>query len=432
MNVRICPSSLSGTAPAIASKSDVHRLLFCGAQADGPVTIEWSDTSPLSEDILATAGVLRAMGTGISEGPGRLVLTPGSTVPKAPVFDCGESGSTLRFLLPLAAARCEQPSFTGRGRLPERPVRELLQAMAQNGVTATSDRLPFSFDGPLRPGLFELPGNVSSQYITGLLLALPGLDGDSEIRLTSPLQSRSYIDITLHALKRFGIAVRALPNGWYVPGNQVFHSPGTLTADGDWSNAAFLLAAGAIGSDPVSVSGLSPDSPQGDKQILKVLLDAFGVTVQEAPAEDGTFTYTVVPPKHMTGGTVDVTDIPDAFPILAALACYAEGPTRFVGGARLRLKESDRIAAVAALIRGLGGACEEADDGLTVFGTDETGGLTGGTVDGCNDHRVVMAAAIAAAGCTGEVLLTGAEAVNKSYPSFWDVFRHLGGIVHVV
>lgn len=432
MNVRISPASLSGTAPAIASKSDVHRLLFCGAQADGPVTIEWNDASPLSEDILATANVLRAMGTVITEAPGHFVITPCDTVPEAPVFDCGESGSTLRFLLPLAAARCERPSFTGSGRLPERPVRELLDAMAPNGVTATKDRLPFSFEGQLRPGLFALPGNVSSQYITGLLLALPGLDGDSEIRLTAPLQSRSYIDITLHALRRFGIRVSAMPNGWHVPGNQVFQSPGTLVSDGDWSNAAFLLAAGAIGSEPVSVSGLSPDSPQGDKQLIRVLRDSFGVTIQKTPAEDGTCTYTVLPPKRMTGDTIDVTDIPDAFPMLAALACYAEGPTRFVGGERLRLKESDRIAAVAALVRSLGGACEEADDGLLVFGTDETGGLKGGTVDGHNDHRVVMAAAIAATGCTGEVLLTGAEAVNKSYPSFWDVFRELGGIAHVV
>ncbi len=432
MNVRICPSSLSGTAPAIASKSDVHRLLFCAVQADGPVTIEWNDASPLSDDIRATAGVLRAMGADLSEAPGRFTVTPSCTVPFAPEFECGESGSTLRFLLPLAAARCELPSFTGTGRLPERPVRELLDAMAPNGVAATGERLPFTLEGRLRPGLFSLPGNVSSQYITGLLLALPALDGDSEIRLTTPLQSGSYIDITLHALERFGIRVRTLPDGWQIPGNQTFRSPGTLTADGDWSNAAFLLASGALGTEPVSVSGLSPDSPQGDKAFLQVLEDAFGVTVRETPEEDGTCTYTVVPPARMTGGTIDVTDIPDAFPVLAALACYAEGPTRFVGGERLRLKESDRIAAVAAFIRNLGGACEESEDGLLVRGIEETGGLKGGTVDGCNDHRVVMAAAIAASGCTGEVLLTGAEAVNKSYPSFWDVFRRLGGIAHVV
>ena len=432
MNVRIRPSSLSGTAQAIASKSDVHRLLFCGVQADGPVSIEWHDASPLSDDILATVGVLRAMGADIEERPGQFDLSPIRLVPEAPVFDCRESGSTLRFLLPLAAARCERPAFTGSGRLPERPVRELLDAMAPNGVSASGDRLPFSLEGTLRPGLFELPGNVSSQYITGLLLALPSLDGDSEIRLTTPLQSRSYLDITLHALKRFGIRVSAVPDGWRIPGRQSFRSPGTLVADGDWSNAAFPLAAGALGTGSVSVSGLTPDSPQGDKAFLQVLEDAFGVSVRETPAEDGTCTYTVVPPARMTGGTIDITDIPDTFPILAVLACNAEGPTRFVGGERLRLKESDRIAAVADLIRSLGGACEESEDGLLVRGIEETGGLKGGTVDGHNDHRIVMAAAIAASGCTGEVLLTGAESVNKSYPSFWDVFRRLGGIAHVV
>lgn len=432
MNVRLSPSTLSGTAAAIASKSDVHRLLFCAAQADAPVTIEMNSTSPLSEDILATAGVIRQLGASVVSEPGRITVEPAKEPAVSPVFDCGESGSTLRFLLPVAAARSESPSFKGSGRLPERPVGELLKALSDNGITASAGKLPFSFEGTLRNGIFELPGNVSSQYITGLLLGLPGLPGDSEIRLTTALQSAAYIDITLHALGRFGIRVLPLPKGYHVPGNQTFRSPGTLAADGDWSNAAFFLAAGAIGPNAVSVSGLSPDSPQGDKAVLDLLKNSFGATVERSgPAENGTFTYTVAP-APLRGAVIDVTDIPDAFPILAVTACFAEGPTTFVGGERLRLKESDRIASVRAMIEALGGQCEETGDGLIVRGSDETGGLTGGTVDACNDHRIAMAASIAAVNARGDVLLEGAEAVNKSYPSFYQELTRLGGIAHVI
>ena len=432
MNVQLSPSTLSGAVPAIASKSDVHRLLFCAAQADAPVTIEMNSTSPLSEDVRATVQALRQMGAGILYEPGRFTVTPFTTVPDAPRFDCGESGSTLRFLLPLAAARCDRPSFTGSGRLPERPIAELLGAMKENGAAASSDKLPFTFESRLHSGAFSLAGNVSSQFISGLLLGLPSLDGDSEIRLTTPLQSASYVNITLHALSRFGIRTSVLPRGFHIPGGQIFQSPGTLTADGDWSNAAFFLVAGAIGPGPVTVTGLSPDSPQGDKQIIDLLRGGFGANVRKTPCEDGTFGYTVSRPAGLRGCLIDLTDIPDAFPALAVLACFADGPTEFHGGERLRLKESDRIAAVAALIRGLGGACEEKDNGMIVLGKDVTGGLTGGTVDGFRDHRIVMAAAIAASGCRDDVFLTGADAVRKSYPSFFEDLRSIGGIAHVI
>lgn len=432
MNVRLSPSTLTGTVAAIASKSDVHRLLFCAAQADGPVTIEMNSTSPLSEDILATAGVIEQLGASVVYEPGLFTISPATEPTVNPTFDCKESGSTLRFLLPVAAARSRHPSFTGSGRLPERPIGELLNALSKNGVIPTAEKLPLTFEGTLQSGVFELPGNVSSQYITGLLLGVPGLPGDSEIRLTSPLQSAAYIDITLHALSRFGIQVRTLPMGYFVPGNQTFQSPGTLTADGDWSNAAFFLAAGALGSKEVTVSGLSPDSPQGDKAIVDLLKNGFGAKVtRSGPSENGTYAYTVSP-VPLKGTTIDVTDIPDAFPILAAIACFAEGTTTFVGGERLRLKESDRIASVKAMIDALGGRCEETADGLIVQGKNVTGGLTGGTVDACNDHRIVMAAAIAAVNAKGEVTIEGAEAVNKSYPSFFQELTRLGGIAHVI
>ena len=427
MNVRLEPSVLTGTVPAIPSKSDVHRLLFCAAQADAPVTLQL-DTDALSEDIQTTLGVIETLGAGVVVAPGSITVTPAAAVSEEPLFDCKESGSTLRFLLPVAARLCRRPSFTGSGRLPERPIGDLLDALASNGVSASSDRLPLQLSGTLRSGVYELPGNVSSQYITGLLLALPALEGDSEIRLTTELQSSPYIDITIHALRRFGVRIDLLHNGWHVPGGQTFRSPGTLSADGDWSGATFFLCAGALGKEPVTVSGLSPDSPQGDKNVLRVLR-GFGAKYAPRPDENRTMAITVQP-SPLSGTAVDVTDIPDAFPMLAVLAAFAEGRTTFTGGARLRLKESDRIASVKAMLEALGGKAEETPDGLIVCGTEETGGLKGGTVDACNDHRIVMAAAIAAMNASGPVTILGAEAVRKSYPNFMEELTRLGGTVH--
>ena len=332
----------------------------------------------------------------------------------------------------MAAARCDEPSFTGSGRLPERPVGELLDVLKANGISVSADKLPFSFTGRLQSGTFELPGNVSSQYITGLLLALPALDGDSEIRLTSPLQSASYVNITLHALSRFGIRTSALPRGFLVPGGQTFQSPGTLVADGDWSNAGYFLAAGALGKDPVSVAGLSPDSPQGDRVLTGILKDRMGAPVSKAKEEDGTYTYTVTPAESLSACDLDVHDIPDAFPVLAVLAAFANGRTRFTGCERLRFKESDRVASVISMLEALGGKAVEDGADIIVCGADETGGLTGGTVSSFGDHRIVMAAAVAALRCTGDVTITGAEAVRKSYPSFFEEYTALGGIVHVI
>ena len=432
MNVRLSPASLSGTVQTIASKSDVHRLLFCAAQADGPVTIEMNSTSPLSDDILTTAFVIKALGADVRKEDGRFTVTPSNVAPKAPIFDCRESGSTLRFLLPVAAAHCDEPSFTGSGRLPERPVEDLLNVLKARGISVSADKLPFSFTGRLQSGAFELPGNVSSQYITGLLLALPALDGDSEIRLTSPLQSASYVNITLHALSRFGIRTSILPRGYLVPGNQTFQSPGTIVADGDWSNAGYFFAAGALSETPVSIAGLTPDPPQGDKSIVGILNNRMGAPISKVQEEDGTYTYTVTPAETLRACDLDVTNIPDAFPVLAVLAAFAQGRTSFIGCERLRFKESDRIASVIAMLEALGGKAEEDGDGVIVYGADETGGLTGGTVDACGDHRIVMAAAIAALRCTGDVTITGAEAVRKSYPSFFDEYKALGGIVNVI
>ena len=319
-------------------------------------------------------------------------------------LDCGESGSTLRFLLPVCAAKphdLEAPIvLTGSGRLPSRPNGPLLEALRSHGAQIHGDFLPLTVDGGLFAGDYELLGNVSSQYFSGLLFALPLLEGDSTLRYTSPLESRPYVDLTLSVLRQFGICIDEMENGWRVPGGQRYASPGTAEAEGDWSAAAFWLGANMLGN-AVTVEGLNDHSCQGDQAIETLL--------------------------SRVGGEINVTDTPDLMPILSAVAAAIPGKvTRITGAARLRLKESDRLAAMAKTIQALGGQAEELPDGLIIHGTK----LKGGTVDGMNDHRVVMSAAIAATACQEPVTILGAEAVNKSYPDFWNDFEALGGYIH--
>ena len=288
--------------------------------------------------------------------------------------------------------------------------------MGENGVSFSSDRLPLATSGRLRGGVYRLPGGISSQYITGLLLALPATGEDSEIILTDQLRSAAYVDITLNVLERFGITVEKRANGFFIPGGQRYISPGRAEVDGDWSNGAFILACGAIGGE-VTVTGLNSDSPQGDRAVVG-LLEKMGarVTVNGSSV--------TVSPGKLRGCEIDIDPTPDLLPALAVVAAFAEGDTHFVNGARLRIKESDRLTACAHLLRDLGGDAEETADSLIVHGKP----LVGGTTDGCNDHRIVMAAAIAAVGCKGNVTITGSQAVNKSYPGFFEDISALGGI----
>lgn len=417
MDIKITPARLSGIAAAIPSKSDAHRLLILAALADQPTTLQL----PLaSEDIQATCSCLEALGAGIRRDGDRVLVTPIRQVPSNPLLDCGESGSTLRFLLPVAAAIVSAARFTGRGRLAERPIAELKTALAAHGVTFSSEKLPFTVTGRLQPGDYSVPGNVSSQYITGLLLAMAAMGGGSSLTLETDLESAAYVDITLHALQRFAVEVGKTPAGWSMNGDQALRSPGKLTVDGDWSNAAFFLVAGAIGN-LVTVKGLDLTSTQGDKLILEVLR-TFGAGV-EASEESVT-----VSKGPLEGCVVDLREIPDALPALAVLAACAKGETAFINAGRLRLKESDRLTAVADMIRSLGGKVQELPEGLIIQG----GPLTGGTVNGYGDHRIVMAAAVAASVCREPVTITGAEAVRKSYPNFFEDYSALGGDIHVL
>ena len=398
MNMTIEPCRLRGRVSVPASKSMAHRALIAAALADQPTEL-WIHA--LNEDISATIGVLNALGAEISVTPeGRVCVRPLGINRyqdmALPELDCGESGSTLRFMLPVACALGASARFIGRGRLPQRPMKPLTDALRAHGALVEGDALPLTVSGKIGGGLWTLPGDVSSQYITGLLLALPLLQEDSEISLTSPLQSVSYVAMTLSTLRDFDIRVAVTADGWIVPGGQRPHSPGFLKVEGDWSAAAFWHAANAMGAE-IQIDGAPDDSLQGDRVVLNLLGQP------EIHAED----------------------VPDLVPALAAAAAVKAQRTVISGAARLRLKESDRIKATVDMIRALGGRAEETADGLIVHGGQT---LHGGTVNGFNDHRIVMAAAILAARAEGPVVITDAEAVNKSYPDFFSHFRALGGI----
>lgn len=417
MNISITPSSLQGEVAAIPSKSVAHRMLICAALADQPTTLYIPQTS---DDINATADCLRALGAEITVQGADYIIHPVSNIETTPLLDCGESGSTLRFLLPVAAAAANRCRFDGHGRLPERPLADLMNAMKEHGVTFDKEKLPFTIAGGLKGGLYRLPGNISSQYITGLLLALPLCKENSVIELTTALESASYIDITLSVLRTFGINIHCEENRYRIPGNQSFRSPGYLPVEGDWSNAAFFLTAAAMNND-ITMTGLDFTSAQGDRKIIYILKQL------GAEAEDTEGHLTLRSPQ-LTGCTIDIQDTPDLLPILTVAAACAEGTTTFINAARLRLKESDRLASSAAMIENLGGKAEAGEDTLTVYGT----GLIGGTVDSCNDHRIAMAAAIAATKCKKPVVILNAEAVKKSYPGFYNDYNKTGGKAHVL
>lgn len=419
MDIAITPSPLNGKTEAIGSKSDIHRLLICAAIANEKTEI---DGIFFSNDVFATLSCINALGAKTVINGNCCTVYPIESVPDCPKIDCGESGSTLRFLLPVACAISKNAEFSGRGRLPERPIGELITAMRSGGVEFSEDKLPLKTNGTLSAGKYYIPGNISSQYISGLLMALCAVEGESEIILTSKTESIGYINMTVSTLSLFGAEIKAEDGRYTINGKGKLISPKKTRVDGDWSNAAFFLAAGTIGGK-IEIDGLNINSCQGDKEIAEILC-RFGADVKQ---ENDKIT---VCKNKLRGCKIDLTNIPDMLPALAIVAAFAEGETEFTGAARLRLKESDRLATVRRMITDLGGRVTEFEDGLTVHGS--CGGLIGGNTDGANDHRIVMAAAIAAAYCKEKVTITGWQAVNKSYPTFFEDMKKLGGKADVI
>lgn len=432
INMRITPSPLHGTIPAIASKSMAHRLLIMAALCPGTTDINCNATS---KDIEATVSCLGALGARIASTrlgfrvnplPGTSATDNVRQAKAGAHLDCGESGSTLRFMLPIVAALGRGGALDGRRRLAERPLSPLYEELVRHGVTLSKrGELPLEVSGTLLPGRFSIPGNVSSQFVSGLLMAAPLLSAPSEIVVTEPVESRSYIRLTMRALAEFGVDVGVTHETVDGERSTVLAvsparstvSPGTVTVEGDWSNAAFWLAAGAIAGG-VSVSGLDLSSAQGDRAIMACAA-AFGARV----GRSGSTATTA--PDALRGRAIDVRDIPDLVLPLAAVAANATGTTVIANAGRLRLKESDRLSTVSSALRAMGADVEEKTDALVIHGGNP---LSGGVVDAANDHRIAMMAAIAGANATGPTTIRGAECVAKSYPRFFEDFRALGGI----
>lgn len=404
--VLLSPAVLRGRVRVPVSKSAAHRAMIGEFLAGAADPLPPGET--VSEDLAATRSALSALKNALRTG-------------EEARLDCGESGSTLRFLIPVAAALGIPAVFTGRGRLPQRPLGVYLDCLPAHGVRCESGGgLPLRVSGRLLPGVYSLPGNVSSQFITGLLLALPLLNGDSEIRLTSPLESAGYADLTVRMLDEHGIGAVPSQSGWSVPGRQKYR-PSRRKIERDWSQAAFFLAAGALGG-PVELPGLRPDSAQSDREAedlfrrlgARIEWDGGVLRAQQGPPPDG--------PDCLF---VNASQIPDLVPVLAAAAAVSPGRLMKIRHAeRLRLKESDRLSAMADGLSALGADISQAPDGLDIRGIPR---LRGGSAEGRNDHRVVMALAVAALRSEKSVTVTDAESVRKSYPDFFRDYNALGG-----
>lgn len=404
MTITITPTRLRGAITPPPSKSQAHRLLIAAALAGGESHIT---NLSYSQDILATLSCLEQLGAGIvrEESAVRIQGLRPQRAGTLPHLDCRESGSTLRFMIPVALAAAGGGTFTGAGRLLDRPQGPFQTLFWEKGITFDHTPQAITAQGRLTPGDYALAGDVSSQFITGLLYALPLLSGDSRIRLTTSLESKNYVDMTLLALEAFGVTARETEYGYFIPGNQTYH-PRDMAVESDYSQSAFYYAANGLGSE-VEIQGLNPTSAQGDRRIVPYYAQLRGQGRVE----------------------LDVSQCPDLVPALALHAALRDGEdTAIVNAARLRIKESDRLATVTKELNNLGADVEEFEDHLLIHGVSS---LHGGQVQAHNDHRIAMMLAIAATRADGPVVLSGAESVNKSYPSFWEDYQALGGQISV-
>lgn len=409
MEVKLFPHKLRGTITPPPSKSQAHRLIIAAALSDGECTIS---NVAFSQDILATLNAMKRLGAHWEQPDSSRILvkglrggTPVLEADGLPHMDCGESGSTLRFLIPIALAIAGGGVFTGRGRLMERPQQPYFDLFEEKGIAYSLENGELTVRGQLTSGEYALRGDVSSQFFTGLLYALSLLEGDSVIRSTTALESRSYIHMTMEAMARFGVAVSEGEDGlsFAVKGGQSYGAC-DCAVEGDWSQAGFYYAALGIGNE-IEITGMNAFSVQGDMKIVPYYLKML---------QDGE-------------AVLDVSDCPDLVPPLAVQAALrGEGQvTRIVNAARLRIKESDRLTAVTTVLNALGAHIEELPDGLVIYGRDELEGGT--TVDPFNDHRIAMMTAMAATRCRQPVTVRNAECVRKSYPNFWEDYEKLGG-----
>ncbi len=414
MKVTLSPSTPSGKIKAIASKSAAHRLLICAAFANKATELVCEE---INDDISATVRCLNALGAKITRRDKSFIVLPIRTPRQNASLDCGESGSTMRFLVPVVAALGCGASFLMSGRLPDRPLSPLREELQSHGIEFSAvGSNPLTVNGKIDAGEYRIRGDVSSQFISGLLFALSIIEGESRIIIEGRTESAPYIDMTVDALYEFDAEPQRDEDGFYVTGRKRLTSPEALTVEGDWSNAAFALCAGAISPrGKVSVYALDSESSQGDRGIIELLV-RFGADVRR---KGDCFT---VRGTELYGIDIDASDIPDLVPVLAVVAAAAKGETVIRGAARLKIKESDRLSTVTDMLSSLGADIQKTDDGLIINGGNP---LAGGEVSSYDDHRIAMSAAVASVICQNDVTVTSAEATEKSYPAFWEDFAAL-------
>ncbi len=406
MNIVIEPKLLSGSVKVPPSKSISHRALICAALSKGESVLK---DILACEDIDATMDALTALGAQFRT-EGEYTYVKGIENPPATAeIDCHESGSTLRFLIPIAAALGVEARFTGCGKLPTRPITPYLEEFKNHGVEFVSEVMPYHIKGKLTPGQFPVTGDISSQFITGLLFALPLIEGNSTIVLTSPLQSKPYADITVQCMKAFGVETLEFNGNYSVRGVQNYCAC-SYNVEADCSQAAFFAVANQLGGD-IDILDVNPNSVQGDRAIFDIINNMIKIG------------------DNYSGFDVDATDIPDLVPVLTVLAAFADGTSHIRGCKRLRIKESDRLESISTVLNSLGANVAIIDDELEIVGVKE---LNGGVCSSFNDHRITMSLAVASQRCTSPLTITDAECVAKSYPTFFEDFRLLGGECDVV
>ena len=426
INVPCGPKSGCVTVPA--SKSWAHRMLITAALSGRYSEIICDG---ISKDISATVKCLNALGANISmsDMDGHNTIIKVNPVKKRidhsgdsamyAHLPCGESGSTLRFMIPIAGALGIDAAFHMEGRLSERPLEPLTDVLSEHGMSFMKDGQILYCRGQLKGGSFDIPGNISSQYISGLLMALPVLPENSALNVTGTVESGDYIEMTVKAVEEAGITFNRRGYSFKISGSQKYNVDEKMTVEKDWSSAAFPLCMGAFSEEGMTVTGLNPDSIQGDKEIVSIL-EKFGVKI--SLEEDGKLTSVTVKKGNLKGQIIDASRIPDLVPVISVVAAGALGETRIIHAERLRIKESDRLATTTAMLKALGADIEETEDGLLIRGKKE---LAGGKVDSFNDHRIAMSAAVAAGICKSEVTVKGAECTDKSFPGFWDILNSL-------
>lgn len=411
--------NLSGNVMPPPSKSQAHRFLICAALGGSPCSVE---CDALNDDIKATVNSLNALGAEIEYNENLFSVVP-VKVKRNSVLDCGESGSTLRFLISVAAALGADAIFVGSGNLPYRPNGALCDALGSHGMEferlKSDAELPLSCRGKLQGGNFMLPGNISSQYLTGLLMALPVIEQDSVVEIEGQLASASYVEMTLDAIRTAGVCIQKKENSYHIKGNQKYVLPPNIRVEGDWSSAAFWVVAGVIGKNPIKISGMNGCSLQGDRRIIDHLrkMGAF-IEVTESAI--------VAMPSQLFGAELDCTDTPDLVPILSVAAAVARGETHFANVGRLRYKECDRLAAMKSVLAAFGINSSVGEDTFTVYGGNV---VAADNVETFGDHRIAMSAAVLATLPEEASTICGAECVAKSYPRFFDDFSALGGCV---